>query len=230
MVTKTYGIKGLLEKHCVLKAGGMTMKVSFTNGTLTNNGIAPATFTTSDPLTQFVIEHCDKFKRKEIEVVRVVDDGRPIEGIVVEEPRNAAQAAATPTPDATKATTAPAPTHATAPVAAATVASTASAAPAAEPQDNVEIANDGENATEMQENSGDGVGEGDNCKAEKVEAEVTIEDDGTRVVRVATRPDAVAWLKENFPANNYTATALRTKAPFEAACAECKVRFIIANA
>lgn len=214
MVTKTYGIKGLLEKHCVLKAGGMTMKVSFTNGTLTTYGIAPATFTTSDPLTQFVIEHCDKFKRKEIEIVRTVDDGRPVEGIVIEEPSNTAQAAAT----------------APAAAAAAPVTPAEPVTPVAEPQNVAEGAG-GENTDEMHENGGEeGAGEGDNGESQKAEAEVTIEDDGTKVVRIATKADAIEWLKENFPANNYTATALRTKTAFEAACAECKVKFIIANA
>lgn len=190
------------------------MKVSFTNGTLTTYGIAPATFTTSDPLTQFVIEHCDKFKRKEIEIVRTVDDGRPVEGIVIEEPSNTAQAAAT----------------APAAAAATPVTPAEPVTPVAEPQNVAEGAG-GENTDEMHENGGEeGAGEGDNGESQKAEAEVTIEDDGTKVVRIATKADAIEWLKENFPANNYTATALRTKTAFEAACAECKVKFIIANA
>ncbi len=198
MITKTYGIKGLLEKHCVLKAGGMKMRVSFTNGTLTSNGVAPATFTTSDPLTQFVIENCDKFKRREIEVVRVVDDGRPIEGIVMEEPRTTAQ---TTTPVSEPQNTQKAAPEDTAHVEEATST----------------VVNGNDAASEQSDETGG-------------EVEVTIDPDSNPVVRVATKADAVEWLKEKFPANNYTGTALRTKAAFEAACAECKVKFIIANA
>ena len=198
MITKTYGIKGLLEKHCVLKAGGMKMKVSFTNGTLTSNGVAPATFTTSDPLTQFVIENCDKFKRREIEIVRVVDDGRPIEGIVMEEPRTTTQ---TTTPVSEPQNTVKATPEDTAHVNEATST----------------VANGDDAASEQSDETGGVV-------------EVTIDPDGNKVLSVATKADAVEWLKENFPANNYTGTALRTKTAFDAACAECKVKFIIANA
>lgn len=218
MITKTYGIKGLLEKHCVLKAGGMKMRVSFTNGTLTSNGVAPATFTTSDPLTQFVIENCDKFKRREIEVVRVVDDGRPIEGIVMEEPRTTAQ---TTTPVSEPQNTQKAAPEDTAHVEEATSTvgngNNAASEQSDETGGEVEVTNGNDAASGQSDETGG-------------EAEVTIDPDGNPVVRVATKADAVEWLKENFPANNYTGTALRTKAAFEAACAECKVKFIIANA
>ncbi len=67
---KTYGINGLLEWHGVLKCGATSMKVSFTGGTTTAYGVAPATFTTKDELTQFVVENSDKFKEGRIILLR----------------------------------------------------------------------------------------------------------------------------------------------------------------
>ena len=51
------------------------------------------------------------------------------------------------------------------------------------------------------------------------------EEDGT-VVEVPDRYDAVVYLKEHFPGNGYTYTALRTKAAFDAACRAHGVRFV----
>ena len=46
-------------------------------------------------------------------------------------------------------------------------------------------------------------------------------------VRVATKADAVEWLKGKFPEKGYTATSLRTSAALEASAQECGVRFVI---
>lgn len=51
------------------------------------------------------------------------------------------------------------------------------------------------------------------------------EEEGT-VVEVPDRYDAVVYLKEHFPGNGYTSTALRTKAAFDAACRAHGVRFV----
>lgn len=73
MRIKTYGINGLLEWHGILSAGGIKIKVSFTGGTTTGFGVAPATFTTKDDLSQYVIEHSEKFKKGQIFIVRNVE-------------------------------------------------------------------------------------------------------------------------------------------------------------
>lgn len=52
-----------------------------------------------------------------------------------------------------------------------------------------------------------------------------VADDGLQTVTVADKGDAVEWLKEHYPDKGYTATNLRTKAAFEAACVECGVKF-----
>ena len=69
---KTYGINGLLEWHGSIKSGDIKMKVSFTNGGVTAWGVAPATFTTSDELTQHIIEHSEQFIDGKIKLIRSV--------------------------------------------------------------------------------------------------------------------------------------------------------------
>lgn len=45
-------------------------------------------------------------------------------------------------------------------------------------------------------------------------------------VEVADKNEAIEYLKEHFADKNYTATSLRTKAAFDAACKECGVEFV----
>ena len=66
---KTYGIHGLLEWHGMLRAGSVSMKVSFTNGVTTAYGVSPATLITKDELTQFVVEHSNRFKDGTIKLI-----------------------------------------------------------------------------------------------------------------------------------------------------------------
>ena len=61
----------------------------------------------------------------------------------------------------------------------------------------------------------------------------TLQDDGNggddadgNKVKVADKNEAIEYLKEHFAEKNYTATSLRTKTAFEAACKECGVEFV----
>lgn len=54
------------------------MKVSFSNGTLTGYGVAPATYTTEDPFTQAVIENSAQYKSKEIILVSEHEEPDPV--------------------------------------------------------------------------------------------------------------------------------------------------------
>lgn len=74
---KTYGIYGLLEWHGYVTSGTTRMKVSFTNGSTSAWGVAPATFTTKDALTQHIIENSDQFKGGRIRLVRSVEIAEP---------------------------------------------------------------------------------------------------------------------------------------------------------
>ena len=83
-----------------------------------------------------------------------------------------------------------------------------------EPVNRVPVSGD-ENVSEMHGGEGQGSGEEGNEEGESVD----------RFVKVADRSEAVEWLKENYPEKGYTATKLRTKEAFEAACKECGVEF-----
>lgn len=47
-------------------------------------------------------------------------------------------------------------------------------------------------------------------------------------IKVADKNEAIEYLKEHFSEKGYTATSLRTKTAFEAACKECGVEFVFA--
>lgn len=66
---KIYGMNGLLEWHGVIDSGGVKMRVSFTNGSTSAFGVAPASFTTEKELTQHIIENSDLFKSGRIFIV-----------------------------------------------------------------------------------------------------------------------------------------------------------------
>ena len=71
MYKKTYGIYGLLEWHGFINSHGV--RVDFTNGSITAHGVAPATFTTANRLTQHIIESSERFKSGRIFVVSAVE-------------------------------------------------------------------------------------------------------------------------------------------------------------
>lgn len=70
---KTYGINGLLEWHGLVSGNGITMRVDFVNGSVTAYGVSPATFTTKDELTQYIIENSEQYKSGRIRLVRCVE-------------------------------------------------------------------------------------------------------------------------------------------------------------
>lgn len=58
----------------------------------------------------------------------------------------------------------------------------------------------------------------------------TVQGDGENAdggkIKVADKYDAIEYLKEHYAEKNYTATSLRTKTAFEAACKECGIEFV----
>lgn len=54
---KIYGVSGMMEYQAIVKIGKATMKVQFSDGSMTAMGVNPATFTTEDFITQHAIEH-----------------------------------------------------------------------------------------------------------------------------------------------------------------------------
>lgn len=49
---------------------------------------------------------------------------------------------------------------------------------------------------------------------------------GVEPIVVSDKSEAIEYLKEHFPERNYTATSLRGKGAFEAACSACGVTFV----
>lgn len=69
----TYGVYNLIEWYAILRMGRATVKVPFTGGSITTQGVTPATFTTDNPVTQFAIERSPEFLSGKIKVVRRVN-------------------------------------------------------------------------------------------------------------------------------------------------------------
>lgn len=64
---------GMMEYQAIIKIGRATLKVLFTDGSMTSIGQNPAKYTTSDFLTQHAIENSSDFKRGRIQVVNTIE-------------------------------------------------------------------------------------------------------------------------------------------------------------
>lgn len=69
---KTYGVYNLVEWIAQLRMGKAFIKVPFTGGSITTQGVTPATYTTENPIIQFAIERSPEFINGKIKVVRQV--------------------------------------------------------------------------------------------------------------------------------------------------------------
>lgn len=69
----TYGVYGMMEYQAIIKIGRATLKVLFTDGSMTSIGQNPAKYTTSDFLTQHAIENSSDFKHGRIQVVNTIE-------------------------------------------------------------------------------------------------------------------------------------------------------------
>jgi len=69
----TYGVNGMMEYQALIKIGRATLKVMFTDGSMTSIGQNPAKYTTSDFLVQHAIENSSDFKRGRIVVVNTIE-------------------------------------------------------------------------------------------------------------------------------------------------------------
>lgn len=177
------------------------MSVHFTGGALTAYGVTPAKYSTSNPFFQSVIENSKQFKSGRIELLgtmEVPDDA----ATKARKARMAAKAAEKPAKDEQSPVTGTPVPETPAPVAEETVTPTT---PAEEPP-----AEETQPTGETQDETLQGDGE---------------DADGGKI-KVADKNEAIEYLKEHFAEKNYTATSLRTKTAFEAACKECGVEFV----
>lgn len=201
MIRKTYGVSGLMDWTTQIKAGKGSVSVHFTGGALTAYGVTPAKYSTSNPFFQSVIENSKQFKSGRIELLgtmEVPDDA----ATKARKARMAAKAAEKPAKDEQSPVTETPVPETPAPVAEETVTPTTPAeeTPAEEVQPTGE--------TQDETLQGDG------------------EDADGGKIKVADKNEAIEYLKGHFAEKNYTATSLRTKTAFEAACKECGVEFV----
>ena len=66
---KRYEVKGMMEWHPLFKVGRSTLRVSFTGGHLCGGACTPASYETSDPVVQRVIESSEAYRSKRISLV-----------------------------------------------------------------------------------------------------------------------------------------------------------------
>lgn len=69
----TYGVYGMMEYQTIIKIGRATLKVLFTDGSMTAIGQNPAKYTTSDFLVQRAIENSSEFKKGRIMIVNTIE-------------------------------------------------------------------------------------------------------------------------------------------------------------
>lgn len=75
----TYGVSGMMEYQAIVKIGKATMKVPFSDGSMTAMGVNPATFTTENFMTQRAIENSSDFKRGRIFIHKVIELNENVE-------------------------------------------------------------------------------------------------------------------------------------------------------
>ncbi len=73
MKRKTYGVSGLMDWTTNIKAGKATINVHFSGGALTAYGVTPATYSTTNPLFQVVIENSEHYKSGRITLLSEMD-------------------------------------------------------------------------------------------------------------------------------------------------------------
>ena len=72
---KTYAIRGLMEFQALIPAGRSTVRIPFTGGALSGYGVTPATYRTTDPAIQHLIEASPDFRRGRIILLRTESIG-----------------------------------------------------------------------------------------------------------------------------------------------------------
>lgn len=201
MIRKTYGVSGLMDWTTQIKAGKGSVSVHFTGGALTAYGVTPAKYSTSNPFFQSVIENSKQFKSGRIELLgtmEVPDDA----ATKARKARMAAKAAEKPANE---------------------VHSTVTETPVPETPANV-VEEHVTPTTPEKESPADAEQPTDETQDETLQGDGEDADGGK--IKVADKNEAIEYLKEHFAEKNYTATSLRTKTAFEAACKECGVEFV----
>lgn len=64
-----YGVYGLTEWQVLLPAGRAKVRVRFTGGSLSGYGVVPATFVTSNPYVQKLVQNSPEFRSRRIRLI-----------------------------------------------------------------------------------------------------------------------------------------------------------------
>ncbi len=72
MARKTYEVKGMMEWHPVFTVGRTRIQIPFTGGHLGEGSVTAATFETTDPAVQTVIERSEAFRSGRIRLRHTV--------------------------------------------------------------------------------------------------------------------------------------------------------------
>lgn len=75
---KTYGAHGYVEWMACLKVGRASLSVNFTGGSITTQGVIPASYTTDNSMIQTMIEHSDEYASGKIRLVRQCDSSEDL--------------------------------------------------------------------------------------------------------------------------------------------------------
>lgn len=67
---KVYGVYNIVEWYANIRAGKATVRVLFSGGAMTTQGVTPATFTTNDPIVQLAIEHSEPYRNGKIKLIK----------------------------------------------------------------------------------------------------------------------------------------------------------------
>lgn len=69
-----------MEWDALISCGKARLRVRFEGGTMTGFGASPATYTTSNPAAQHIIENSEYFREKRIRLIRIIPDARSAKG------------------------------------------------------------------------------------------------------------------------------------------------------
>lgn len=81
MEKRTYGVFGLMDYTINVKLGERVLKIPFTGGMASKNGVRPAVYTTSNPIIQFAIESDIRFKSGKVKIIKTIDVATPNENV-----------------------------------------------------------------------------------------------------------------------------------------------------
>ena len=75
MLRKTYGVPGKIETVMVLKSGKSDVVINFKGGSIVDFARHPASYATTNPVHQAIIENSAQFKRGEIKLLSCIEIG-----------------------------------------------------------------------------------------------------------------------------------------------------------